>query len=202
MKHETAIEGTRGFGRVRRAAAALALCAAVAAPGAYAQSGLKPFKNWFVTGDYVAAGVGLRGTGVNGYATGAIRVEPSQIPAGAEVVAAYLYWQTIGPSGGPDASVLAGAQFKRNDLSKVAVLVNPAGSSPCWSSGGATGSANGSRATYVYRADVLPLFPRLRPASTNEPVRVDVTGAHEVRLPDAGKSNQLPSTLGAGLVIV
>lgn len=189
--------------RVRRwAAAAVALCAALATSGAHAQNGLQPFKNWFVTGDYVAAGVGLRGTGVNGYATGSIRIEPAQIPAGAEVVAAYLYWQTVGPSGGPDASVLRGAQFKKNPIDQVAVLVNPAGSSPCWSNGGGTGSANGSRAIYVYRADVLPLFPRVRPTSTDQPVQVSVAGTHEVRLPDAGNSNQLPSTLGAGLVIV
>ena len=31
---------------------------------------LRFFKNYFVTGDYVVGGIGLRGTGVNGIATG------------------------------------------------------------------------------------------------------------------------------------
>jgi hypothetical protein len=85
------------------------------------------FKNYFVTGDYAAAGVGLRGKGVNGPATGTITIDPSQIPAGAEIVAAYLYWETFGPSSGPVPATLAGAQFQKNDIGKIAVLVNPGG---------------------------------------------------------------------------
>src|SRR5258708_7773209 len=50
-------------------------------------------KNYFVTGDYVVGGVGLRATGVNGFATGTIKI--SGIPAGADIVAAFLYWQTV-----------------------------------------------------------------------------------------------------------
>jgi hypothetical protein len=186
----------------RAFAAAVLLACACATPAALAQQGLKYFKNYFVTGDYVAAGVGLQHTGVNGFANGTITIDPAQIPQGAEVVAAYLYWQTISSSGAPDPSALQGAQFKGNDISKIAVLISPSGSAPCWSSGGATGSSNGSKATWSYRADVMPYFPRTRPADPSQPVQVDVTGAHQVTLPDMGNSNQLPSTLGAGLVIV
>src|SRR5438552_10752755 len=57
--------------------------------------------NYFVTGDYVVGGVGLRGLGVNGIATGTINI-PDQnsvpatgVPAGADIVAAYLYWETV-----------------------------------------------------------------------------------------------------------
>src|SRR5215831_20557982 len=60
------------------------------------------FNNWFVTGDYVAAGVGLRGQGVNGFATGTINVPT--LPAGAEPVAAWLYWSTIEFTPNPNAS--------------------------------------------------------------------------------------------------
>src|ERR1700676_2700502 len=49
-------------------------------------------KNYFVTGDYVVGGVGLRGTGVGGFATGNITI--SGVPAGADIVAAFLYWET------------------------------------------------------------------------------------------------------------
>jgi hypothetical protein len=182
--------------------AVCAIAAGIAAPTVQAQQGLHYFKNFFVTGNYVAAGVGLQHTGVNGFATGTITIDPAQVPADAEIVAAYLYWQTISSSGAPEASVLAGAKFKKNDISGSAVLISPAGTAPCWSSGGATGSSNGSKATWSYRADVLRFFPRVRPTDPRQPVQVMVTGSHEVTLPDMGTSGQLPSTLGAGLVIV
>ncbi|RPH70251.1 MAG: hypothetical protein EHM78_12135 [Myxococcaceae bacterium] len=183
-------------------AAGALLIAALAAHPARAQNALNPFKNYFVTGDYLAVGVGLQHTGVNGFATGTLTVDPAQIPPGAEVVAAHLYWQTISSSGTPDPSVLQGAKFKGNDISNIAVLLTKAGSAPCWSGGGATGDSGGSKATWSFRADVQRFFPRVRPANPNEPVQVQVTGSHTVTLPDMGTSNQLPSTLGAGLVIV
>ena len=183
-------------------AAGAVLSLVLPSPAARAADGLGYFKNFFVTGDYLAVGVGLQHTGVNGFATGTLTVAPGQIPAGAEVVAAYLYWQTISSSGTPDPSVLQGAKFKGNDISKIAVLLTKAGTAPCWSSGGATGGSNGSKATWSYRADVLPFFPRVRPTSPNQPVQVQVEGSHTVTLPDMGGSNQLPSTLGAGLVVV
>ena len=180
-----------------------ALLAAVLSPHpARAQNALGYFKNYLVTGDYLAVGVGLQHTGVNGFANGTLTIDAAQLPAGAEVVAAYLYWQTISSSGAPDPSVLRGAKFRGNDLSQIAILVSKAGSAPCWSGGGGTGSSNGSKATWSYRADVLRFFPRVRPASPNQPVQVQVAGSHTVTLPDMGNSNQLPSTLGAGLVVV
>ncbi len=36
---------------------------------------LRFFKNYFITGDYVVGGVGLRGQGVNGIATGSIAIQ-------------------------------------------------------------------------------------------------------------------------------
>ncbi|MGZ6134621.1 MAG: hypothetical protein ACXWK9_09175, partial [Myxococcaceae bacterium] len=50
-----------------RLAAALLLAAALVATPARAQEALGYFKNYFVTGDYVAAGVGLQRKGVNGF---------------------------------------------------------------------------------------------------------------------------------------
>jgi hypothetical protein len=163
------------------------------------------FKNYFVTGDYVAAGVGLRGKGVNGLATGTITIDTSQIPAGADIVAAYLYWETLGPSSGPGSATLAGARFQKNDLSSIAVLTNPGGSAACRAGDDdehddADDAA--SSKVYVYRADVLPYLERMTPSDPTQPVRVLAAGAHEVTLPDAGSSHRLPSTLGAGLVVV
>src|SRR5574340_1540961 len=57
--------------------------------------------NYFVTGDYVVAGVGLRGLGVNGFATrqftmpDANSVPSTGVPAGVDIVAAVLIWQTV-----------------------------------------------------------------------------------------------------------
>ena len=55
---------------------------------------LQLFNNYFVTGDFVTGSVALRGTGSDGKATGTITI-PDSIPAMAEIVAAYLYWQTV-----------------------------------------------------------------------------------------------------------
>src|SRR6266702_4824865 len=62
--------------------------------------------NYMVTGDYVVGGVGLSGLGDgSGFATGTITIPdtgayasgmaPQQVPAGADIVAAYLYWETV-----------------------------------------------------------------------------------------------------------
>src|SRR5207302_9034440 len=53
------------------------------------------FKNYFITGDYVVGGVGLRGTGVNGFATGTINMTNAAVPPGAEILGAFLYWETV-----------------------------------------------------------------------------------------------------------
>jgi hypothetical protein len=174
------------------------------APTTHAEQALSYFKNYFLTGDYVAAGVGLRGKGVNGLASGTINIDPSQIPAGAEIVAAFLYWETLGPNRGPVAATLAGARFQNNDISSIAVLANPGGSPACSTGDGedSDDADEGASSVYVYRADVLPYFERITPANPTQPVQVLVAGAHQVTLPDAGASHRLPSTLGAGLVVI
>src|ERR1041384_5233627 len=67
-----------------------------------AADSLQLFKNYFDTGHYVVGGVALRGLGipnnaiaggVGSYATGVIHM--NGVPQGADIVAAYLYWETI-----------------------------------------------------------------------------------------------------------
>src|SRR6266446_8352997 len=72
---------------------------------------LTPSNNYFVTGDYVVGGVGLRGLGdATGFAKGTIAIpdlmQPNSaaVPTGADIVAAYLYWETVESS----QSVMAG----------------------------------------------------------------------------------------------
>ena len=52
----------------------------------------------------------------------------------------------------------------------------------------------------AYRADVLRFFlPQLQPTGQN--LRI-ANGSHEVKLPDSGSGNQVPSTSGVSLVVI
>ena len=170
----------------------IALCAALLTltQAGQAADALSYTKNYFVTGDYVVAGVGLRGTGVNGLATGTIMV--SGVPAGADIVAAFLYWQTVETTPAPS---LANGFFDGRAIVG-AVRGNP--SNPvCWSSGGTTGPSGSSGR--VYRADVL----RYLPVDKVNSVRL-ANGPHIVKLPDSGGNGNgnAPFTNGASLVVV
>jgi Bacterial Ig domain len=166
---------------------------------------LKFFKNYFVTGDYVVAGVGLRGLGGQngspaGIATGTLTV--NGVPTDAEIVAAFLYWQVVSSiSLGPDSGAV-NATFDGSLLSSAdgpfSKVLSTAGTAPCWSSGGATGSSGGQHLTFTYRADVRR-FLRVDPTTE----RLAVNGPHVVQLPDAGSNgNGVPVALGASLVVV
>jgi len=166
--------------------------------------------NYMVTGDYVVGGWNKVGppTTMNNTAmsTGTISIPDSQayaanmaqqVPAGADIVAAFLYWQTVENSG-----VHSGQKglFNNHPISGT-VLGNP-NAPVSWSSGGCAGSANGSKTIVTYRADVSGLIPvdangNIQPNNPqpNEP-------AYQVSLPDTGKAGQPPFTEGATLVIV
>ena len=181
-----------------------ALCMAFAIAGLFmapapasAQQSLKFFKNYFHTGGHFAAGVALKGTGSGGLASGEITIAAATtntagVPAGAEVLAAFLYWQTITTSGGNGAS---GAKFNNNSISQIAKNLNPGGNPPCWSSGGATGGSSGTHQVKTYRADVLPFLPLQGGKRT-------AIGTHTVILPDSGSGNQVPVTAGASLLVI
>lgn len=155
------------------------LGAAIAGP-------LNFFKNYFITGDYVVAGVGLSGKGIGSLATGNIVV--NGVPPNAGIVSAFLYWQTV---------ELRDGEGKNGKFRGFNIVGKPLGNrtSPCWSSGGAAGSPNGSHAVRVYRTDVL----RYLPAAGG--VRL-ANGSHSVSLPDSGGGNQSPVAGGVSLVIV
>ena len=162
--------------------------------------------NYMVTGDYVVGGWKKTGSAtMNGIlmSTGTIKipdldayattVAPQQVPAGADIVAAFLYWGTVENSG-----TFAGKNgfFGHDGVSYPitgASLGNP-NAPTSWSSGGCSGSSQGSKTMVTYRADVSNLIP------------VDANGnvlpsTYTVSLPDTGKTSP-PDTLGATLVIV
>jgi hypothetical protein len=147
------------------------------------------FNNWFVTGDYVTAGVGLRGQGVNGFATGSINVPA--LPVGAEPVAAWLYWSTIEFTSNPSAS---DGYFNGQKIRGL-VVGNPQNPG-CWSSGGTTGNSGATGRSY--RSDVF----RYLPVDANN-IR-QVGGAQTVKLADSGGNGNgnILYTNGATLVVI
>jgi hypothetical protein len=195
-----------------------------AAQSASAQSNgpLSFGNNFFVTGDYVVAGAqGLntnfasdgmtRGTITIPDANRGIQPGPTAnciingkpatncVPAGAQIVAAILYWQTVekvGQTGSGQNGTFRplftplGQQQPRYPLSGVSISSQ---STVSFSSGGCTGSSTG-KLVRTYRADVRGYLPL--DASGN----VLANGTYEIRLPSVGPST--PLTLGATLVLI
>ena len=178
--------------------------------------GLNFFKNFFVTGNYVAASVDFGSVSSGG---GFIEADidfdqPEElVPENADVVGAFLYWQTI-----VDASPLPveGLEFRGEDISEIAKQVASApvdpGFSPCWSGGG-----QGTYVMKTFRADVLRFLPvptdengapigkrlvNLDDLDDEYPNAPEGFGPHTVRLPDNGTGNQTPQTAGASLLII
>jgi hypothetical protein len=160
--------------------------------------------NYMVTGDYVVGGWTKTGsTTINGtlMSSGtisipdpqayALNVPLQQVPAGADIVAAYLYWETVENSG-----VHSGQNglFQGYPISG-ALLGNP-NAPVSWSSGGCAGAANGSKTIVAYRAEVSSLLP----VDANGNIQPNTT--YQLSLPDSGKVSQPPFASGATLLIV
>jgi len=181
------------------------LLLALGAQSAHAQAPqLQFFKNYFLVGDYAVSGVGLRGQGdATGFANGSIYFDREigsgtvgnhapRIPANVEVVAAYLYWETIEKTDNPSSM-----NGKFDGQAIVAKTLGAGHAAPCWSGGGTTGSSQGAPTLRVYRADVL----RYLPAAGGLRVVNDVQ--HTVSLADSGSNGGgVPLTEGASLVVV
>src|SRR5262245_39617326 len=176
-------------------------CLLLSAEAGRAQSstGLALANNYFVTGDYVVGGVGLRGSGVNGIATGQIKIpDPAQpnagaVPAGADVVAAFLYWETVEGN----QTTFAGQNGTFNGYPITGVLRGDPNAPTSWSTGGCSGSAQGSKTMRVYRADVRPFL------NLDANGNAIGNGTYTVQLADSGSNGGgVPLTLGATLVVI
>src|SRR5687767_10148533 len=92
-----------GAASVRRAAALLTLAAvvAIAQPAGQAQGGdaLRFSKSYTITGNYTIGTVDLPASGINDSVTGTIPM--SGVPANADILAAFLYWETISTDTAP-----------------------------------------------------------------------------------------------------
>ena len=194
-------------GLLRRLAAptCLGLLLAQTIGTAVAPDALPFSKSFLVTGNYVVGGVDLAPqSGGQGFIAGTIPM--SGVPANADVLAAFLYWETISTA----SAQVNGAKFRGSPLTAVktsSMPLNPT-NAPCWSSGG------GSGAVYtmtMFRADVLRLLPEQLDGSGNPTGKRLVNDAdllsnhvplHTVTLPEAGTGNQVPSSAGATLFVV
>ncbi len=147
------------------------------------------FQHYFLTGDYVVEGVGLPG-GSGGMVGGDIRV--NSVPAGVDIVAAFLYWQVKGPA----ASAQAGAEdamFRGIPLATAeGGFGKPVGVAP-GDDGDPSVPSDAARRTYTYRADVLR-FLDVDPATGKHAAN----GVHRVELLD----NFEITPVGASLVLV
>ncbi len=202
-----------------------------------AQSNVNPLafgNNFFVTGDYVVAGAqGMTSsfTTINGnsYAIGTIKIPDGNpgiqpgitntcvinnvitkncVPAGAQIVAALLYWQTVekigvtpgGPGSGQNGFFrpVFKASPPAGQLAPYPITgVNQSSQNTVsFSNGGCTGGSTG-KTLQTYRADVRSFLPR----DANGNVLVDSDGVtFEVRLPST--SSTTPITLGATLILI
>src|SRR5688572_16133009 len=143
---------------MRRAAALISLAAVTvfAQSAGMAQQGddALPFsKSYTITGDYVVGGVDLQPASTStGFLTGTIPM--SGVPANADILAAFLWWETIST----DTAQTAGVTFRGQPITAVKTSKKQLTSefSQCWTSGA------GPNATYIlnmYRADVLRELP-------------------------------------------
>jgi hypothetical protein len=92
-------------------------------------------------GDYVAAGVGLRGASFSGPPPTSAPITITGIPGGATIVKAFLYWGTL--DNGLESSLL---QLNLNGTPVTGALIG-SGPDTCW----------GRTNSFTFRADVTPL---------------------------------------------
>jgi len=166
------------------------------------------FKNYFVTGDYVVGGW-VKGSSNGTLETGTINIPdtvqaaatgvPSpSVPPGADIVAAFLYWETV-ESTDPSFPPHLGQKGSFNGYAITgSFLPKATGNSPTsWSNGGCSGNSQGTKIIQGYRADVRPFLP------VDANGKVQGNGSYQVSLADTGTNGgKIPFTLGATLVII
>src|SRR5688572_18212436 len=160
------------------------------------------FQRYYGTMEYSVSGTGgIRGTGTLDPVTHeqlATKTIPVNYPPTADLVAAFLYWQSLEKTALPSsARAWLSYPAPTDPNTRVKILGKPLGArtSPCWSTGGSTGSSSGAPTVRVYRADVL----RYLKAPGSSSISPELT----VRLRDSGSTgNAVPLTEGATLVLV
>jgi len=172
---------------------------------------LNIFQNYFVTGDYVVAGWKPGAPDFSGFAPGTISIPdtfqpdqtpgvPNMVPKGADIVAAYLYWETVEKA----KTSFAGQQGFFNGYPITGTILGNLNAPVSWSSGGCAGAANGTTTMRTYRADVRPYLPLDKNPNSPTFGAISVNNTPiPVRLTDSGSNgNTAPQALGATLVLI
>ncbi|MGC1647546.1 MAG: hypothetical protein WA741_17140, partial [Candidatus Sulfotelmatobacter sp.] len=175
-------------GRLRAVALVFACLLGGLVPDQLHAQTLSFLNNYFVSGDHIVRDfVPYSGQPTNGFVSGWISVPDRNhdlegVPDGAEVVAAFLYWQVLEPMAPPSPDPGSSALFNGYSIAGDVV--------------GSDQSACGSGTALVrsYRANVLPYLP----VNANGSSQAATT--HTVGLPV--NPNGSPSLPGASLVIV
>ena len=214
MRTTVGVEGYKAALRIATGGVLLLFFILASGMSLLAQTTTNPLSfenNYFVTGDYVVAGWTNKQVSPNhaNYAIGTISVpdtlqqnavtaggqpQPAvqySVPAGADIVAAVLYWQTVEKSSSAGVGALAYVNGKPV-VGGLAQFKQP----PSWSAGGCSGPSNGTTIVQTYRADVRPYLPIVNGV-------ISPNTAYSVELADSGTNGSTaPFSLGATLVIV
>ena len=161
-------------------------------------------RGFLITGNYVVGSVDLpKEGGVGTINVGA--AYSNAVPAGADIVGAYLYWETITTLTSMPVATFRGTTIGEAKVTTVNALPDSSGAS-CW---GASGNATSK--LIMYRADVLGLLPKQmdvdgawtgRYVVNNEDLQAQQLPLHTVTLPQAGTGNVLIQSAGATLLLV
>jgi hypothetical protein len=176
---------------------------------------------YFVTGDYVVGGwqkpVTQTPQTINGvpYVTATISIPdplqpdqtglgvPNKVPVGADIVAAYLYWETVESTSQLPAHPGQSGFFNGHAFTGSFLPSATPNAPTSWSSGGCSGSAQGAKTIQGYRADIRPFLPLDTNSSAGTFGDVLANGNFTVLLADSGSNgNTTPFTLGATLVVI
>ena len=194
-----------------RAASLLALGLAMlfAQTGGYAQAPV-PLPNplpystgYLVTGDYVVGSVDIIEVS-NSPATATIHI--GGVPQNADILAAFLYWETIAPTSVTAPQIADSVKFRGQPIKSV--RVKSVGKQLTGPTGACLAGATVPLTMTMFRADVLRLLPRQfdkdgKPTGKLLVNDTDLTsdGLHTVTLPEA-TGNNVPKSAGASLVLV
>src|SRR5712691_3115573 len=178
----------------------VAITCAASSAAVYADTDPLPYsKGYLLTGGYAVGGVDVSSvTASGGFVTGTIPM--SGVPANADIVAAFLYWETISQA----TLKVTDVKFRGSPVTAVKASSKALDSNtPCWGSG----------STYklsMFRADVLRLLPPQLDANRVPTGKrlvndADLTaggfGLNTVKVHQSN-GNQLPESAGASLVVI
>ena len=156
---------------------------------------LKFYNNFFVTGGYVVGGVGLWNDGSGSIDMSNPAPPMTAAPNGAEVLAAFLYWQVVTSANPAVVDIHTDATFSGSPLGTPLdwdlppTTVGLGGTDACPLNG------TSGQKVYTFRADVQ----RFLDVDVQSGRRViNKQGGYHVRLP----SNRTTRTLGASLVVI